>query len=133
MTSIESWIERYKRASAVGVNSYLTTKGTCKKVLGARALFAEVEITISSSDELHFTSNLSGFEHSIAKDEGWLEAINAGVLDVMLVRPLVPISIFECSVNMIRYHEIDSSVEAFRLAGRYAAEEFLSQEKFVVL
>lgn len=133
MTTIKSWAECYRKASKVGVNSSSKSIGTCKKVLGARALFAEVEIRISPSNELNFISKLSNSEHARAESEGWLDAVFLGVLDIMLVRPLVPISVFECSVDVIRYHEIDSSIQAFRLAGRQAAVKFLSQEKFVVI
>ena len=131
MIDINDWTDTYQNLSEVGVNSTIETSGLCKKVLGARSLFAEVRITIKPSKELKFTSELESFDAKQAEAEDWLRGIYLGVLDVMLTRPLIPITIFECTINKICFHEIDSSFQAFRVAGRYAAEEFLKQEKFV--
>lgn len=133
MFDINDWIESYQHLPPVGVNNPASAKGVCKKVLGGRALYAEIEIYISKADHLKFTHGLANSEYELAKSENWIDGVCFGVLDVMIVRPLIPISIFECSINLIKYHNIDSSVQAFRLAGREAAEQFLKQEKFVTL
>lgn len=133
MIEFADWVKSYQNLSSVGVHSSHEVRGLCKKVLGGRALFAEVEISISPSSELKFIQKLSINDYEIADKEGWINAICLGVLDVMIVRPLIPISAFECSIKFIGYHNIDSSKQAFRMAGRNAAEQFLAQEKFVTL
>ena len=133
MINLNDWLKSYENLQPMGINSSVNVIGVCKKVFGARALYAEVEICFTESKDLKFNSMLPGIENQQAYDEGWLKGVYLGVLDVMLVRPLVPITVFTCTVNTIRFHEIDSSAQAFRVAGRYAAERFLEQEKFVVI
>ncbi len=133
MIEFINWIKAYQHLPPVGIHSSYTIKGSYKKVLGGRALFAEVEIAISPSNNLKFTQSLSNNDYEVAKNEGWMNSICIGVLDVMIVRPLVPITTFECNVMSINYHDIDSSRQAFKMAGRRAAEQFLKQEKFVTL
>ena len=47
--------------------------------------------------------------------------------------PVIPLTIFECTLKHIEIHEVDSIRPAFRLAGRYAAEAFLENEEAVVI
>lgn len=132
MIALDDWLNSYQELHQVGVHSAARVSGVCKKVLGGRALYAEVELCFAESTELTFLSGLSDKEYQRAYDEGWLRGLYLGVLDVMLVKPIVPVTVFSCTVNAIRFHELDSSVQAFRVAGRYAAEKFLEQERFVV-
>lgn len=132
MINLDDWLDSYQDLQLVGINSSVSVRGMCKKVLGGRVLYAEVELYFAESNELKFISALSGIENQQAYDKGWLKGVYLGVLDVMLVKPLVPITVFSCTVNAIRFHKIDSNMQAFRVAGRYAAEQFLEQEKFVV-
>jgi len=133
MIGLDDWLNSYQELHQVGVHSSVRVNGVCKKVLGGRALYAGVELYFTKSTELVFLSELSNTEYQRAYEEGWLRGLYLGVLDVMLVKPIVPVTIFSCTVNAISFHEIDSSVQAFRVAGRYAAEKFLEQEKFVVV
>lgn len=133
MIGLDDWRTSYQELHQVGVHSSARVSGVCKKVLGGRALYAEVELYFAESTDLTFVSELADTEYQRAYDEGWLKEIYLGVLDVMLVRPMIPVTIFSCAIKKIRYHEIDTSARAFRLAGRYAAEKFLEQEKFVVV
>src|ERR1051325_3193494 len=97
--------------------------------MGARFLFASVYLTLSTADKLTFEVQAPGFEKTIAEclREGWLDSLWLRVLDRMLVTPLVPITVFRCVLTGVEIHPVDSSRDAFRLAGRLAAEEFLRE------
>lgn len=69
-------------------------------------------------------------DQQIFKDEKWFEYVCLGVLDVMIVRPVNPITHFKCIIDKIEYHDVDSSSLAFRLAARDATEKFLDTVKF---
>ena len=133
MVNIDDWYQAYKNLPDVRVHSERETEGICQKTLGARALFARIRIEIGPSDTLEFKSVLHAAEDARAIQEGWFKAICLGVLDVMLVRPAIPITIYRCTLKELHYHQIDSSVQAFRLAARYATEAFLEKETFVTL
>lgn len=133
MLNTIDWCNAYQDLRPIGIHCACSVSGKCKKVFGGRSLYAEIDLDFDKSEELKFLSNLSNLEYHHAYDKGWIKGIFLGVLDVMLVRPIIPITIFSCTIKKIRFHEIDSSVQAFRIAGRYAAEKFLEQEKFVVI
>ncbi|MGH1540061.1 MAG: hypothetical protein ACRBHB_06545 [Arenicella sp.] len=133
MIDLDDWRSSYEELHNVGVHTSVKVEGVCKKVLGGRALYAGVELHFRESTELVFLSELSDTEYKQAYEEGWLRGIYLGVLDIMLVKPIVPVTAFSCTVNAIRFHEVDSSVKAFRLAGRYATEKYLEQEEFVTI
>ena len=132
MINFNDWCNSYQNMQKVGIHTSARVSGVCKKVLGGQSLYAEIELYFSKSTELRFISELQDKEHKQAYDEGWLKGAFLGVLDVMLVKPIVPVGVFSCTVKAIRFHEIDSSLQAFRVAGRYATEEFLKQERFIV-
>jgi hypothetical protein len=133
MVSISDWLSGFQNLQDVGILSQRSVEGVCRKGTGGRFLFAKVSIQFSPSDTLEFESSLSGEDKGQSESEGWLRAICLGVLDVMLVRPAIPITQFRCVINGIEFHPIDSSPQAFRLAARYATEEFLRSEQFVTL
>ena len=127
MIAIYDWLHTYEDLSPVT----MSVEGMCKKARGARFLFAGVRLHFSPCNTLQFENLLPHEDYIIAYKEQWLNSIAFGVLDVMLVHPSRPITNFLCVIESIKFHQVDSSKEAFRLAGRYAAQEFLTSEKFV--
>jgi Elongation factor G, domain IV len=132
MVTIADWLRNYEDLQPVGIRKKSRIEGTCKKVMGARSLFAKVSLEFSPSNGLEFVSTLSGEEQQACEEEGWLQPICLGVLDVMLVHPVTPINVFRCAIVAVEYHPIDSSRQAFRLAARQAAEEFLRMKPLLI-
>ena len=130
MITIYDWLHTYEDVPPVGISSTMSVEGVCKKARGARFLFAVVRLRFSPLDKLQFENLLPHEDYMIADKEQWLTSIALGVLDVMLVHPSRPITNFLCVIESLQFHQVDSSKEAFRLAGRYAAQEFLKSEKF---
>lgn len=130
MITISDWLKSYQDLPQVTVHFTRQVEGVCKIVTGARSLFAKVGITISPSDNLIFEHSLNEVIKKRSEDEKWIEYFCLGVLDMMLAGPPTPICCFQCNIDYIEYHDIDSTKQAFRLAGRDAARNFLSQENF---
>ena len=130
MVTISDWLKKFDDLPTVTVHSTRRVEGVCKIVTGARSLFAKVEMEFSPSDRLVFEASLSEAIRNRCEEEKWMDYLCIGVLDVMLVGPPTPINCFRCNVDFIDFHDIDSTKQAFRLAGRDAAQNFLSQETF---
>ncbi len=133
MVNLDDWRNSYQNLHDVRVHTPASATGACRKVVGGRLLYAEVDLSFAKSAELEFCSALRCSAHERACREGWLTPICFGVLDTMLVRPITPVTHFRCTITDIRFHELDSSAQAFRVAGRLAAEDFLNRERFAVL
>jgi hypothetical protein len=127
------WLKSFENLPPVGVQNTHHVEGLCKKAMGGRFLFAKVGMVFSPSNELIFDVSIPEALKQRCQQENWLDAINCGVLDIMLALSATPITLFKCVIDNIEFHEIDSSQQAFRLAARYAAEDFIRQEKFVIL
>ena len=118
-----------------GITSTREVEGLCKRAMGARFLFARVCLSFAPHDALVFEVDAPNSRETVAEceRERWLDALWFGVLDTMLVTPLTPITVFRCTLTSVETHPVDSSRDAFRLAGRAAARAFVEQEKFVLL
>jgi translation elongation factor EF-G len=125
MVTMSDWLSSYEALPSVGIRKTCQVEGTCKRVMGARSLFARVALEFSPAAGLEFETVLSDQEKRMCEAEGWLKAICLGVLDVTLVQPVTPINGFRCVIEKVEYHPVDSSRQAFRLAARQAAEELL--------
>ena len=133
--TIDDWLQDYAEAGATGLPEGGEAKGFCKKVAGARALYASVTLQFLPAEELVFSvgSTLEGPAIAECRREGWLTSIWFGVLDVMLTNPVPPITRFQCILISVDTHEVDSCKDAFRLAARYATRAFLEKRNFVLM
>ena len=131
--NLSHWLTSFENLPPVGVQGRHHVQGLCKKATGGRFLFAKVGLEFSPSNELIFEVSLPESLKQRCQQENWLDAIYYGVLDIMLARSATPITRFKCVLDNLEFHEIDSSQQAFRLAARYATEEFIKQEQFVML
>jgi hypothetical protein len=127
--NLSNWLKSFENLPPVGVQGTHHVEGLCQKATGDRFLFAKVGMAFSPSNELIFEESLPEPLKQRCQQENWLDAISCGVLDIMLAA--TPITLFKCVIDNIEFHEIDSSPQAFRLAARYATEDFLRQSEEV--
>jgi hypothetical protein len=132
---IDEWLQSYATAAVVHLPEGGAAKGLCRKVAGARALYAGVGLQFQPADELRFSvgSTLDGPAIAECHREGWVPSIWLGVLDVMLTTPVPPITRFHCILTSVETHEVDSCKDAFRLAARYATRAFLKEKRYVLM
>ncbi len=129
MITVQDWMNSYADMPLVKIRNIGDVDGICKVGRGARFLYARVTLTFSPSDRLEFTNSTSRAKDTTHLGH-WLKYVCLGVLDVMLVHPATPITGFRCDVKDLDFHDVDSTNEAFRLAGRDAAKRFLTSEQY---
>ncbi len=105
----------------------VTQRGRHKKQSGGHGQYGDVII------EIHPLGRGEGFQftekiHGGAIPKQWIPAVEQGAKDAMLKGPL-GFPVVDVAVTLVdgSYHSVDSSELAFRLAGRVAMQEALSQ------
>ena len=130
MISVETWSKQFKSIKPVTIHQSGLARGACDILSGERFHFANVTLEFSPSDNLNFIADFESDVIELFQQKGYLNAICFGVLDVMLVGPLYPISNFNCVIKNVEYHDRKSSRLAFRLAARNGTQIFLSRQAF---
>jgi hypothetical protein len=125
---LQDWLSSYEKLPTVQIANSHMVEGVCKEVRGDRALYAKVILRFSPSSKLAFSHSIGGKKPSVPETVLWQRSVYLGVLDVMLAHAPTPINGFRCEIEEMDFHMMDSSNEAFRLAGRQAALEFLRSE-----
>ena len=103
-----------------------------KKQTGGAGQFAEVYLRIAYNDAgYEFTNDVVG--GTVPKN--FIPAIEKGVQEVMTSGPLVGCMMERIKVSVYdgKYHPVDSNEMAFKIAGRMAFREAISQAKPVLL
>src|SRR5215471_1867074 len=104
----------------------VTQKGRHKKQSGGHGQFGDVIIEVKPlprGSGFVFEEKIHG--GSVPKQ--WIPAVEEGVVEAMIKGPL-GFQVVDCSVTLVdgSYHSVDSSELAFRLAGRIAMHEALT-------
>jgi hypothetical protein len=128
MITLKDWQSSFDKLPTVQIASSHTVEGVCKEVRGDRAFYAKVVLRFSPASKLAFSHSIGGKKPSVPETVLWQRSAYLGVLDVMLAHAPTPVTGFRCEIEEMDFHMVDSSNEAFRLAGRQAALEFLKSE-----
>jgi elongation factor G len=119
------------RAPSIGyresIRKTVTQKGRHKKQSGGHGQFGDVVIEVrpqARGEGFAFAEKI----HGGAIPKQWIPAVEQGVRDALGKGPL-GFPVVDVAVTLIdgSYHSVDSSELAFRLAGRMAMQEALSQ------
>ena len=124
-------VEVSHRAASIGyresIRRSVTKRGKHKKQSGGHGQFGDVVIEIAPlarGEGFRFAEKISG--GAIPKQ--WFPAVEQGVRDAMAKGPL-GFPVVDVAVTLLdgSYHSVDSSELAFRLAGRLAMHDALSE------
>lgn len=132
MDLVKSWAESLVTKMPDQVRNKVSAKGVCKKHTGGLSMYAAVSITLEPAEKVDVDDQLPEEQRKRLRSEGWYEEIVYGVLDVLMTRPMTPISVFRLMIEHVEFNEMEARGPAFRLAARYAASECLNSLKFVV-
>ncbi|MEM9168111.1 MAG: hypothetical protein AAGC56_00520 [Pseudomonadota bacterium] len=113
---VNQWLSGLLESARSTLEDELKVEGQIKKHLGPTHLVASGTAIVSPSDALKVDVG----EYAGEAQEFAL-AFAFGILDVMLTRPTGGIGRIEIQVTSLAIDEINSTVYAFRLAGRYGA------------
>lgn len=99
-------------------------EGVREANLGPRWEFAKIRLKAEPCD--HFeVQKAVGPNQSKLDNEGYLDAAVMGLLDVLLVSGQSPLKNVRVTLIGAEEHEVDSSCNAFRLAGRDAGKKLM--------
>jgi hypothetical protein len=119
---IDSWLSDVRARPAIRFPRAIVADGERTAHLGPRKEFAKVRIGFEPADSFECsTGGVSGDADSVA----FAEAALLGALDVLITSAPYPILKVRVVIEKIEADPIDSSEQAFRLAGRDAARKAL--------
>jgi hypothetical protein len=122
---LEQWFASFATAPAQELPTAVTSEGKRDQHLGPRWERARVRVRLEPSTRLEVQIGSSISQE--AKDEGYAEAAVMGILDVLMTACPHPVKNVRILVEDLEIDPIDSSPQAFRMAGRDAATRALQQ------
>ena len=103
----------------------ITVLGERIKQLGARGEFARVQLTVHPSESFEVIDRVA--ERSELEKLGleWPDCAIFGLLDVLMFSELGPLYKVRVVLEKVWYHDVDSTYQAFRHAGRAAGRKIV--------
>jgi|ERR1022692_700260 translation elongation factor EF-G len=121
MTYLDLWIANLRQENSVRLTQAITVVGHREKPRGPHSEFARVVMTISPAEELDVVDNVPCRKELEALGVAWPQSVVFGLLDVVMFAEFGPLYKIRITLDDAAYHEVDSSENAFREAGRDAA------------
>jgi translation elongation factor EF-G len=125
MDYLTAWAQNVIKRRSIVLQKAIEVEGTCDAHLGPRWEFAKIKVKAEPSDGfiVHFDINTSKQEK--LNGEGYLQAAVFGLCDVLLVSNQAPLKDICITFLDAEEHEVDSSQNAFRMAGRNAGRKIM--------
>jgi translation elongation factor EF-G len=122
--NLKAWFTDLIERPSARLPGRVRVEGIRNKHLGPRWEYARIVVEAESSDSF----SVSGPERPLdAESETFVRAAAFGVLDVVLTAAPIPLRDFCLRIVEVHVHPVDSSVMAFRRAGRDAGEQLLRE------
>lgn len=126
MNILEQWIDKYNSAPRVALHRSKYVEGVCDIITDEQRHYAKVGLDMSPAKNIVFNVDIDKELKKFCEKEGWIKSICYGVLDVMLIGPMLPVNLFSCVITQIEMDPYNSTNLAFRLAARIAVQDLLS-------
>jgi len=123
MNYLDLWIANLRQRNSVRLTQAITVVGQREKHFGPRSEFARVVLTISPAEELDVVDNVRYRKELEALGVAWPQCVVFGLLDVVMFTEFGPLYKIRITLDDAAYHEVDSSENAFREAGRDAGRK----------
>jgi len=122
---LDRWLASFGAAPAQELPGPVSVEGRRDQHLGPRWERARVSVRIEPSSRLEVLPGESVPEE--ATREGYVEAAAMGVLDILMTACPHPVKNVRVVIDVLEIDPVDSSRQAFRMAGRDAATRAVKQ------
>ena len=119
------WAEGLPNQHSRRLSAPITVLGKRVRQLGPKGEFAKVQLTVNPSDSFEVIDRIA--ERSELEKLGvrWPDCFIFGLLDVLMFTRSGPLFKVCVVLEEVWYHEVDSSWQAFRHAGRDAGRKII--------
>jgi len=124
MNYLEKWAENLSTVRSQPLRRTVRVEGIHKAHLGPRMEFARVEFEAEPADRFIAVVRVPGIEADVEKQR-FIEWAIFGLLDVVMLAEPSPLKNMRITVLGLDVDPVDSSMMAFRLAGREAGRRLL--------
>ena len=129
MNYLELWIANLGQRRSVRLSRAITVIGHREKHFGPRSEYAEVVMTIGPAEDLDVVDNVPWRKELEALGIAWPQCVVFGLLDILMFAEFGPLYKIRITLDDAAYHEVDSSENAFREAGRDAGRKIIETVK----
>ncbi len=119
------WAEGVPNRNSRILTARITVLGERKKALGPKSEFARVQLTVHPADTFEVSDNVAERCELDKLGVGWPDSVIFGLLDVLMRAEPGPLSKVRVILEEAWYHDVDSSENAFRHAGRDAGQKII--------
>ncbi len=120
-----SWAQNVIKRKSIVLQKTIEAEGLRDTHLGPRWEFARIRVKAEPSDGFAVHFNINDSKREKLEGEGYLQAAVFGLCDVLLVSNQAPLSDICITFLDAEEHEVDSSPNAFRMAGRDAGRKLM--------
>ena len=126
---LELWVGGLLQRNSVRLQQGITIVGHRDKHLGPRSEFARVVMTINPAEEFDVVDNVPCRNELESLGVAWPMGVVFGLLDVLMFSGFGPLYKIKVTLDDAAYHDVDSSENAFREAGRDAGRNLIEVVK----
>lgn len=101
----------------------VTVLGRRNRQFGPRGEFAKVQLTLNPAPRFEVVDKVEERAELERLGAGWPDAAIFGLLDVLMFAEPGPLHSVSVVLELVWYHEVDSSMMAFRYAGQDAGRK----------
>lgn len=121
---IQLWMENAIRRKSFQLNGTFNIVGERNAHLGGRCEIAKIKVTVKPSESFQvYAEDILNRED--VESKGYLDAAVFGILDVLVMGANYPLTEVAVIFTEFEIHPVESSISAFRQAGRDAGRKIL--------
>jgi hypothetical protein len=119
------WGEGFRKQDSIFLAGPITVVGEREKHLGPKSEFAKIQLTLHPAYTFEVVDNVAEKSELEKLGVGWPDCAVFGLLDVLMLAEPGPLYKVRVMLEEVWYHEVDSSWQAFRNAGRDAGRKII--------
>jgi translation elongation factor EF-G len=129
MDYIDLWDGNQPRRNSVRLIRKVSVIGSRVKQFGMRGEFGKVEMTVDPAEKLSVVDSVPWRKELEALGVAWPQCVIFGVLDILMFAEFGPLYKIRITLEDAEYHEVDSTQNAFREAGRDAGRNIVEMAR----